>query len=54
MAKNNKSVWNEVDKDQEPDVYKIIKNKNLDNLINGELDLDEDDFDYELDYDDVY
>jgi len=43
MAKQVKSVWNEVNTEKEPDVYKIIKGENLDNLINDELDLDEDD-----------
>ena len=50
MIKTNKSIWGEINKDQEPDVYKIIKNENLDDLINDELD----DFDYDLDYDDEY
>jgi len=40
--KKVKSVWNEVNTEKEPDVYKIIKGENLDNLINDELDLDED------------
>lgn len=43
MKKQIKLVWNEVNIEKEPDVYKIIKGENLDNLINDELDLDEDD-----------
>ena len=51
MNKKNKSVWNEPT-EKEPDVYKIIKDENLDSLLNEGL--DEDDFDYELGYGDEY
>jgi len=54
MAKQNKSVWNEVNTEKEPDVYKIIKKENLDSLINDEFDLEDDDFEYILDYEDEY
>ena len=54
MAKQNKSVWNEVNTEKEPDIYKIIKGENLDNLINDEFDLEEEDFEYILGFDDEY
>ena len=40
MAKT-KSVWNKVDTEKEPDVYKIIKEDKLDELTIDDLDLDE-------------
>ena len=43
MVKKVKSVWSKVDTEKELDVYKIIKEENLDSLINDDLDLDEDD-----------
>jgi hypothetical protein len=48
--KKVKSVWDKVDTEKEPDVYKIIKEENIDNLINDELDLDEDDVWVDEDY----
>jgi RIO-like serine/threonine protein kinase len=51
MAKKVKPVWNQIDTGKESDIYKIIKDEDIDALIK-DFDVIEDDFDYELDYDD--
>ena len=48
-----KEVWIKVDTEKEPDVYKIIKDEDIDALIN-DFDVIEDEFDYDLGYDDEY
>jgi len=53
MAKKIKSVWDKIDTEQEPDVYKIIKDEDIDTLIK-DFDVIEDEFDYDLGYDDEY
>ena len=53
MTKKVKSVWDKVDTEKEPDVYKIIKDEDIDALIK-DFDVIEDEFDYELGYDDEY
>jgi hypothetical protein len=53
MAKQIKSVWGEPNKEKNPNVYKIIKDEDVEALIK-DFDAIEDDFDYELGYDDEY
>jgi hypothetical protein len=51
--KKVKSIWGEVSTEKEPDIYKIIKDEDIDALIK-DFDAIEDEFNYELDYDDEY
>jgi hypothetical protein len=53
MAKKIKSIWDTVNTENEPDIYKIIKDEDIDALIK-DFDVIEDEFDYELGYDDEY
>jgi hypothetical protein len=51
--KKVKSVWDKIDTENEPDVYKIIKDEDIDALIK-DFDTIEDEFDDDLYYDDEY
>ena len=53
MDKKIKSIWGKVNTEKEPDVYKLIKDEDIDALIK-DFDVIEDEFDYDLDYDDEY
>jgi len=49
MAKKVKSVWDKLNTEKEPDVYKIIKDEDIDALIK-DFDVIEDEFDYDDEY----
>jgi hypothetical protein len=51
--KTTKPIWSKIGTEKEPDVYKNIKDEDIDILIK-DFDLIGDEFDYELGYDDEY